>query len=96
MAGLAPNRAVFDAQLTADAKYLQSVYVWLKTKFSEYQTNAGAATLAAVPYSYTAAEQNQVGVLLGDLNNLIHAFEGQAPPTNSNIVNDVAVFVGIS
>lgn len=96
MAGQVPTRSIFDNQIAADSRYLLAVYQWLKVKFSQYQINATSTQLQAATLGYSAAEANQFGVFLGDLNNLIHVFEGQAPPTNSNVVADTVVFVGLS
>jgi hypothetical protein len=88
------TQATVNSQIAADAQYLRGVYDWTKRKFAEYNANISTMTQQSAAGFTVAADQNQLSVFIADLNRLISLFEGGSPSA-SNIVNDLAIVLGI-
>ena len=86
------TKAQADAQIGADAAYMRTIYDWLKRKYAEYNGNL----VPQITAIYTVVgDQNIANTFIADLNRLINIFEGGTQATGENIVNDIAVCLGI-
>lgn len=97
MAGTAITVAAINSQIAQDAAWMMEFYHQLKTRYQVWNENAGNATQLSAAGMTTAADQNQVIAVVGDMNRLIQVFEGTmvlAAGNGPNVIFDLAAVRG--